>query len=79
MLVKHYLTVTAECPVDGKPDRYEAVIECSRIVKVEDILALAVLGKMFQEDATQHIARSLGVKVTTTGYHSGVKTVCECS
>lgn len=79
MIVRHHLTITAECPVDGKPDRYDAVIECGRVVKVEDILALATLGRMYQEEVTVHIARTLGVKVTTTGYHSGVKTICECS
>lgn len=81
MLVKHYLTITASCPVDGKPDHYEAVVECARVVKVEDILAAVEsmkAQKIFQEQLTQELARSLGAKVTTTGYHSGVKTICEC-
>jgi NADPH-dependent 7-cyano-7-deazaguanine reductase QueF len=81
LLVRHHLTITAACPVDGKPDRYEAVVECSRVLKVEDILAVveALKGqKVFQEQLTQELARAIGAKVTTTGYHSGVKTVCEC-
>lgn len=81
MLVKHHFTVTAICPVDLKPDHYEAVVECSCVVKVEDILA-AVEGLkgrcIFQEALTQELARLLGAKVTTAGYHSGVKTICEC-
>lgn len=81
MLVKHHLTVTATCPVDLKPDHYEVVVECSCVVKVEDILAAAERLKgrrIFQEALTQELARLLGAKVTTTGYHSGVKTICEC-
>jgi NADPH-dependent 7-cyano-7-deazaguanine reductase QueF len=81
LLVRHSLTITAACPVDGKPDHYEAVVECSRVVKVEDILAVVdglKAQRIFQEELTQELARSLGAKVTTTGYHSGVKTVCEC-
>jgi NADPH-dependent 7-cyano-7-deazaguanine reductase QueF len=81
LLVKHSLTITAACPVDGKPDHYEAVVECSRVLKVEDILAAVETlkgQKIFQEQLTQELARAIGAKVTTTGYHSGVKTVCEC-
>ena len=81
MLVRHSLTITASCPVDGKPDHYEAVIECARVVKVEDIIAAVEslrVQKIFQEELTQELARTLGAKVTTTGYHSGVKTICEC-
>lgn len=81
MLVRHSLTITAACPVDGKPDHYEAVVECTRVVKVEDILAAVdrlKAQKIYQEELTQELARVLGAKVTTTGYHSGVKTVCEC-
>jgi hypothetical protein len=81
LLVRHTLTITAACPVDQKPDHYEAVVESSRIVKVEDILAAVARftqTPMFQEELTQELARVLAAKVTTTGYHSGVRTVCEC-
>ena len=81
MLVRHYLTITAACPVDDKPDHYEAVIECSRVLKVEDIIAAVEALKdkrIFQEQLTQELARAIGANVTTTGYHSGVKTVCQC-
>lgn len=81
MLVKHYLTVCATCPVDEKRDRYETVVECGRVLKVEEILDTikTLSGKpIFQEELTLELARILGAKVTTTGYHSGVKTICEC-
>jgi hypothetical protein len=81
MIVRHHLKITASCPVDKKPDHYEAVVECSRVVKVEDVLSAVerfTQSPMFQEELTQELARVLGAKVTTTGYHSGVKTVCEC-
>lgn len=81
MLVKHYLTITAVCPVDQKMDVYEAVIECDRVLRVEEIIAAVdkcTRQPEFQEAITRDIARELAVKVTTTGYHSGVKTVCEC-
>lgn len=81
MRVEHHLIVTGTCPVDHKPDRYEAVIECTNTVKVEDIVREAgalQAQPMFQEDLTQALARALGAKVTTIGYHSGVKTICEC-
>lgn len=81
MLVRHHLTISATCPVDRQPDHYEAVIECSRVLKVEDILAAVERLKgrrIFQEALTQELARAIGAKVTTTGYHSGVKTICEC-
>lgn len=81
MIVKHSLTITATCPVDGKPDHYDATIECARVVKVEDIIAAVYALKtrtIFQEELTQELSRQLGAKVTTIGYHSGVKTTCEC-
>jgi NADPH-dependent 7-cyano-7-deazaguanine reductase QueF len=67
--------------VDRKPDNYAAVIECGYMVKVEAILAAVESlrsRRIFQEELTQELARVLGAKVTTSGYHSGVKTVCEC-
>ena len=78
MLIRHHLTITASCPVDRKPDHYEAVIECGSVIKVEDILAAVERLKtrrIFQEQLTQELASTLGAKVTSTGYHSGVKTI----
>jgi hypothetical protein len=64
--------------VNDDYDTYQVVIEASRIVKVEDILsAVAGLpGGLFQEEITERLAALMGCSVTTTGYHSGVKTIC---
>ena len=80
MIVRHELTMYCHCPVNGARDTYQVVVEANRVVKVEDILAAvaAVPDKMFQEDITAHLAAVLGCGVTTTGYHSGVKTICVC-
>lgn len=72
------MTIGCRCPVDNMPDIYEAEFENSSTIKVEDILSVTRSlegGKMFQEDLTASLARALSCKVTTTGYHSGVKTV----
>lgn len=78
MNVRHELIIHGLCPVNGNFDTYEVMIETSTIVKAEDILA-AVKGlpqPSLQEDITQGLAAALGCRVTTIGYHSGVKTTC---
>lgn len=78
MICKYYLAVTCACPVDDGRDAYWAEFESSVLVKVEDILAAVAPfsdKKVFQEDMTRSLARTLGCKVTTTGMHSGVLTV----
>jgi hypothetical protein len=81
MLVKHYLTITAKCPINpGTMDRYDAIIECSLMLSVERILEEIEKFReleIYQERLTESLAETLGAKVTTTGFHSGVKTVCE--
>ena len=80
MNTTHTLEVHATCPVDGTPDRYDVVIETgAKIVPVErilDMVEVATSGPVYQEALTAALAGSLGVKVTTTGQHSGVTTVC---
>jgi hypothetical protein len=78
MNVKHELTIYGKCPVDESMDRYEITIETNRIVMVEDILNAAqdLPSPVFQEIATMFLAQRLGCRVTTVGYHSGVKTTC---
>jgi hypothetical protein len=78
MKVTHELTIHGRCPVDDAIDTYEVAVEAARMVKVEDILgAVAALPQpAFQEDITQTLAAKLGCRVTTIGYHSGVKTTC---
>ena len=71
------MTISARCPVDKKLDTYSAEFSTDRVVKVEDILAAVnrvAEREIFQEDLTVLLARELGVKVTTVGYHSGVLT-----
>jgi hypothetical protein len=78
MICRYSLTIKCACPVDELSDVYEAEFESAATIKVEDILEAVrpfEAGQMFQEDLTASIARTLGCKVTTTGYHSGVKTV----
>ncbi len=77
MIVRHHLRVTAVCPVDGLPDVYEATVETSRVIRVEDILAAADqlrTERIYQEDLTVRLARALGAQVTTIGWHSGIRT-----
>ena len=78
MNVTHELTFTRKCPVNDAQDRYQLVVQATWLIKVEDILAAvkALPEKAFQEDITTELATKLGCHVTTTGYHSGVKTTC---
>jgi len=81
MIIKHKFRFTRLCPVDDGVDNYKCHIETNKIIKVETILATidALPKKAFQESITQTLARKLGCRVKTTCYHSGVKTICECS
>lgn len=72
----------ARCPVDDRvTDVYTVTIEADEMIKVEDLLA--VLNEyrskaMFQEEITQDLAMRFAEcgKVTTSGTHSDVVTVC---
>lgn len=73
------LSIRAMCPSDNLPDWYEMRVESNRLILVEDVLAAVKdLGAIYQEDLTRQIARRLGAKVTTVGYHYGVK-VTSCA
>lgn len=77
MMVTHETTIQAKCPVDEGEDHYVVMFETQRIIKVEDIsAAIEALTKspVFQEQLTIDLARRLGARVTTVGYHSGFKT-----
>jgi hypothetical protein len=82
MRTSYHLTVESRCPVNASIDVYETVVESTGLIKVEDILStvqrITALGPIFQEDLTRQLAERLGARVITTGYHLGVKTVCEC-
>lgn len=78
MRVTHEFVHHATCPVDGAFDRYEITVEVERLLKVESIIeAIGRLPKtLFQEQMTQTLAHELGAKVTSIGFHSGIKTTC---
>ena len=78
MRVTYTLTMEAVCPIDKKKDVYEVEVISDRTIPVERILGLTKdQPEGFQEDLTENLARLLGARVISTGWHSGVKTVCE--
>ena len=75
------LTVRAQCPVEpDDTDLYAFTIESEYLIEVEKINAFFAehAGKknVFQEVLTQRCASLLGAKVTSVGWHSGVKVTC---
>ena len=78
----YHIEVRAQCPVNPKDiDLYDFCIESQSMIEVELILEFfkANAGKKntFQEELTRLCAVALGAKVTSTGWHSGVKVICE--
>lgn len=70
--------VQAQCPVNpADRDLYAFTIESESIIEVERIVAFfskhAGQQKVFQEALTQQCAVILGAKVTSVGWHSGIK------
>lgn len=81
MKTTHRLQVKAVCPVNGKPDVYDCRIVTSRVIPVEDILALVESvknEKVFQETLCERLAGELACEVTLAGTHSGVATEVTC-
>lgn len=77
MICTYEYRIVAACPVDDKPDYYDAKFEAQATIPVEDILKAVEVyktEKVFQEEITARLARLLNCRVTTVGYHSGVKT-----
>lgn len=77
MQCRYETRIVAACPVDSKPDVYDATFESDDTIRCEDILnAIGKFAteKAYQESITSDLARELRCKVTTVGYHSGVKT-----
>lgn len=73
--------VRAQCPVNPRDtDLYAFKIEAETIIEVERIAAFfkANAGKknVFQESLTQQCAVTMGARVTSTGWHSGIKVIC---
>lgn len=81
MLNKYEYEVKAQCPVNPEDkDRYVFCIESEGLIEVEKIIEFfaknAGKKKVFQEVLTHKCAVTLGAKVTSVGYHSGVKVTC---
>ena len=74
--------VRAQCPVNPTDvDLYDFVIESQTIIEVEAIARFfnehAGDREVFQEELTRKAAVTLGAKVRSTGWHSGIKVTCE--
>lgn len=75
------IEVRAQCPVNpNDTDLYAFKIESETIIEVEKIAAFfqanAGATNVFQEALTQQCAVTLGARVTSTGWHSGIKVIC---
>jgi len=73
--------VRAQCPVNpSDTDLYAFTIESGNIIEVERIIEFfkiwADKKEVFQETLTQQCAVTLGAKVTSAGWHSGIKVIC---
>lgn len=74
--------VRAQCPVQPDDrDVYRFTIISESLIEVERIVAFfkanAGKRKVFQEALTQQCAVTLGARVRSEGWHSGVKVICE--
>lgn len=81
MRISYQLDVKAQCPVNpSDTDLYAFTIESESLIEVETIIGFfsehAKHKNIFQEALTQKCAVTLGAKVTSVGYHSGVKVTC---
>lgn len=81
MLNRYSYQVRAQCPVNPTDtDLYQFVIESEAIIEVERIVTFfeknAGAQRVFQESLTHQCAVTLGAKVISTGWHSGVKVEC---
>jgi len=79
MRVIYTLHMTGTCPKDNLADLYLVEISSDKTLTVESILDAVetVNTNAYQEDITEALAREIPARVKTTGWHSGVKTVCE--
>lgn len=79
---KYEIEVRAQCPVNpSDTDVYQFSIESAALIEVEKITAFfathANRKETFQEALTQMAAVTLGGRVISVGWHSGVKVTCE--
>lgn len=78
---KYEIEVKAQCPVNQTDrDLYAFTIESEALIEVERIVEFfaknADKQQVFQERLTQMCAVALGARVTSVGFHSGVKVTC---
>lgn len=80
MRVTYSLEVVARCPSDRLPDRYDVKIESERTILAEDIVAYTktfgdpkAKKHLSQEEITEALHRRFAARVTTVGYHYGVR------
>jgi hypothetical protein len=82
MQCKYEVEVRAQCPVNPQDtDLYIFTIESESIIECEKITAFIAenAGKkeVFQETLTNLCAVTLGAKVTSVGWHGGIKVTCQ--
>jgi hypothetical protein len=75
---KYEVEIRAQCPVNpDDTDLYAFTIESESLIEVEKIVeffkANSGAQKVFQEALTQKCAVTLGARVTSVGWHSGIK------
>jgi len=79
MLCRYELTLAAICPVDQSTDYYAVVVESGAEIRCEKLVAFANtwrIHKATQEVITAAMAEAFpDATITTTGFHSGVRTV----
>ena len=83
MICKYEYQVRAQCPCNPlDTDVYQFTIESESIILVEKIAAFfdehAKEKNVFQEDLTQKCCVTLGARVTSVGWHHGIKVTCSC-
>jgi hypothetical protein len=77
VICRYETRIVAACPVDDRPDVYDVTFEAAGTIPCEEIVAAVARfadRKVYQEDITAGLARDLRCKVTTVGFHSGIKT-----
>ena len=75
------IEVKAQCPVNPTDtDLYSFTIESQSLIQAEKITEFfeqnSLNKNVFQEALTQNCAVTLGAKVVSVGWHSGIKVTC---
>ena len=72
MIVKHTLTISAICPVDGRRDWYTCTVTLDRLIPCEQLVAdtAKYAGvEIYQEGLTKELSEQWQATVRTTGTH----------